>query len=442
MSNETDYESVRGLLGPLDIEPASPSTVDVRRAMADGRRRVRMRRMTGVAAAAVVTVLAAAGAPLAWQGIAGPVDPPPFAAPSEPAASPTTAPAPAGPAPPTRCEVEPLPMPDGSYQSLLSGADPTGRYLVGRSYSTNGRPNMPSGTRVQPLIWDRGEFTEVDLPGADPTLSAVNSHGVAVGSSFGPDDRAVPFVYQDGVASPLDGEDLYAVAINEDDVIVGHNPIGDGPPVVWRSPSASAEELSIPGPSWSVRALGVDADGTVVGHGSDLDEAPDAIQQAFVWGPDGVRQELPMPTIDGQVAVGFRARSIHAGVVTGQAVEAMDGGGWRFHTVRYDLATGQFTDVSAASPVYPAVVSRHGWVVGGGADGLAMWPGEGQPLPMPMPDLLRADDELPGPRYDLVVLSDDGRLVAGQVYGYDDDPPLGDGGEPMMTAWAVVWHCD
>jgi hypothetical protein len=81
MSNETDYESVRRLLGPLDTEPASPSIVDMRRAMADGRRRVRMRRMTGAAAAAVVTVLAVAGAPLAWQGIAGPVSPPPLAAP-------------------------------------------------------------------------------------------------------------------------------------------------------------------------------------------------------------------------------------------------------------------------------------------------------------------------------------------------------------------------
>ena len=59
------------LLRSLDAEPTAPSTVDVRRAIADGRRRRRIRRGAGYAGAATLTAVAVAGASVAAGGLLG-----------------------------------------------------------------------------------------------------------------------------------------------------------------------------------------------------------------------------------------------------------------------------------------------------------------------------------------------------------------------------------
>ena len=121
------------LLRSLDPEPPTPSTVDITRAIAAGRKR-RVRRGVGYAGAAAVTTLVVAGVAVAvGQNGANPSKPSPK---TPVAASPTpkgdyTIPgtkdwaAPAA-VPPTSCTIEKLPVPDGVKMALVSGGDPSG----------------------------------------------------------------------------------------------------------------------------------------------------------------------------------------------------------------------------------------------------------------------------------------------------------------------------
>jgi hypothetical protein len=348
-----------------------------------------------------------------------------------------------------------LPLPGEPYQSLVTGGDPTGRFLLGRSYSwaSAGESNIIAGTRTEAVIWDDGEPAVVEIPGSDGTLVDINSTGVAVGTSFQGDvGPQTGWVYRDGQLSALAGggvDALSGLSINEQSVIAGAVPRpepGDGEdrvvPAVWWSPAAEPVELSVPGPTWSVTALDVDADGTVVGSGYDLAERPDAPDYTFVWRPDGTRQRLPPPTVDGVTATGWRAGAIRDGLVTGQAQLPLESGtGFELVLIRYDLRAGEFSDPFEAAPFYPLAWSPQGWSVGSDPDGL--W------LAGPAGELVRMPDRLPGvgaaePGSDfgpqIVSVSDDGRVVGGQLYS--GRTIEGDGGFPMTVDDAAIWRCE
>jgi hypothetical protein len=442
MRERDEYDQARHLLAPLRDEPHIPSTVDIRRAITDARRRRRSRRLAGVGVVAAVAAVAAAGVPVALDLATGAVGPAPGAA--SPVAPPVTvSPGPTGPAPPTECELQILPVPAGSYQSLVAGADPTGRFILGRSYLGEGQP--PSGTPIMVVIWVDGEPTTVDMPGSDPSLRAANTQGDAVGSSFLSStdlNSEVSWIYQDGQLNQLPGVRTSAAALNDAGVVVGsRSEPGEtfGVPIAWRSATAKPEDLPLPGASWVGEATGVDVDGTVVGNGFDTDEIPGPPHHSFVWWPDGTWEQLPVPDINGQPADGFAATAIREGVVTGRAAEEF-GSGTRFHIVQYNLRTGEFTNLSAVSPVYPQVSNRRGWSAGGSVDGLALWPGQGPGVVLPVPELHLPGDDI-GPYHRLTAISDDGRVIAGQLDGLNPDPPLGDGGYPAPAATAVVWRC-
>jgi uncharacterized membrane protein len=292
------------LLRPLDDEPRTPSTVDIRRAIADGRRRRRTRRGAAYAGVAAVTALSLAGVSLAANGRVNHA--PPDAAASRGQATTATS-APAATAP-TSCALERLPAPDNDPMALVSGADPTGSYLVGRSY--------PKAGGYQAVIWHNGKVRKVMLPGdIEESLRDVNSTGTAVGWSYDGDrgkenTRQIPYVYRDGKVSKLPGDvQGSAEAINDAGAIVG-NDDADGA-VLW--PSATAQPVRLPKPAGVTQgtASDIDEDGTVVGNFDYV--------RPYVWFADGTHRDLPMPTLDGKKAVGARVFSIRNGWAIGVA---------------------------------------------------------------------------------------------------------------------------
>src|SRR5438552_14911334 len=123
-----DEESAGMILGQLDQDPPTPSKVDLARAVTDARRRRRTRQVAGYTAVAGATALLLVGT----SAVAGRWLSP---APSQPGSGGTgSSPTAAAPPAPTKCTLGELPLPDGRKMALVTGADPTGRFLLGRTY--------------------------------------------------------------------------------------------------------------------------------------------------------------------------------------------------------------------------------------------------------------------------------------------------------------------
>lgn len=393
------------LLRSLDDEPRTPSTVDVQRAVAAGRRR-RTRRAAGYAGAAALTVLAVAGASIV---AAGPFrDRAPESAPPGPAA-------PAAPTPPASCTLERLPAPDGAPMALVTGADPTGRYIVGRTYPRQGE--------YQAVIWHDGAGRTVPLPGdLEESLTDVNSTGTAVGWSYAGgegDARPVPYVYRDGEVSRLPGvESGSAYAVNDDGAIVGAD--DDGHALLWSSATARPTRLPVPAGAAEARASDIDDDGTVVGAiGHD---------RPYVWFPDGTHRQLALPTLDGKPAATAHASSIRNGWATGVATNGVgrkgDGAkGVKVAAVRWNVRTGEVRLVNGLRSA--SATNGHGWQVGADERSRAVLRAGDTTVPLPA----LADHEPSGLTNIATTISDDGRTIGGQ-----SDDATG-------TIQAVVWRC-
>lgn len=413
-----DSEETYGLrvLQSLNREPAAPSTVDIERAIADGRRHQRVRQAVGYTAVAGVTALAL----LALPTVVGP--------PKQTAATPTTAPAPSvsgldaagasteappsapvtepAPQPPKACAVSRLPVLDGDPMSIVTGADPTGRYIVGRSYGRSG------GAKTV-LFWDAMKPFRVAIPGEDVQLGDVSGSGTAVGLSF-LDGEVKPWLYRDDKVTQLSGvASGGAHAINDAGVVAGYRVDVDerNRPVIWPTLTSPAVDLSVPD-GWTGEAYDVDDDGTVVGTLI----GPNGIERGYLWGPDGVRRELPKPKEAGPGSI--RAFTIRNGWVTG--IAHGDNGAM---AVRWHTGSGQiriFRDLNTRADM----ANKHGWMVGSDQHGQGLFVSDQGPLLLP--DLVQHRDPL-----DVIAttLSDDGRVIAGQAE---------DGNE---TYQAVIWEC-
>ncbi|GAA3729867.1 hypothetical protein GCM10022225_09320 [Plantactinospora mayteni] len=429
------------LLRSLDDEPRTPSTVDISRAIAAGRRR-RVRRGVGYAGAATVTALAVAGASVAG-GVFGhaPAQTAATGAPQTTAAAPPRAdrliPGTAGwsaPAvsPPTSCTLDRLPLPDDAPMAVVSGADPTGRYLVGRSYPRSGG--------YQAVIWQDGGVRKVTLPGdREELLHDVNSTGTAVGWSY-PDGEAdagpLPYVYRDGKVSKLPGvRSGSAYAINDAGAIVGDDDTGHAA-LVWPSATAAPVRLPVPAGASESTARDIDEDGTTVGT---IDN-----QRPYVWFPDGTHRELPMPTLNGERATTARVFGIRNGWATGVAGDglrrpgsdpkAAPGAGpvgpdgreseGRTTAVRWNVRTGEVR-VSDELRYGADAVNAQGWQVGTDKQGRAVLVTD--TATVVLPELVARTPD--GLSTIATTLSDDGRTVAGQSDDATD------------TIQAVVWRC-
>jgi hypothetical protein len=414
---EPERIEAAALLRPLARQPLTPPAVDIDKAIADGTRRQRTLRAAGSGAVALATlaVLAGGWAVVTPQRGASDGTPSDNTAAS---ASGGAAPEATGPTPPTSCAVQVLEMPAGQPpMSVVSGGDPSGRYVVGRSYPGNSRtPRM--------LIWDHGKVTAVAMQGEDQLLRDITSTGVAVGTSYvGDGTETAAWVYRDGVMSRLIGRHAEANGINESGVIVGA--VNDRP-ALWRSATSQPTMLATPGGAWVGQAMGIDEDGTVVGVlGTDL-----GTRTGYLWRPDGTAEKLPTPQVRGKPATMYTADSIRNGWVAGWArldersggrptddsKPARGGGVGDISYIaapRWNLRTGA---VETPDGIQLAeAINRHGWMVGSGPGPVLF--AEGRTVRLPAP---RADA---GPQTSIVyTVSDDGRVLAGQVELANGDP--------------------
>jgi uncharacterized membrane protein len=419
-----DDEAAVALLRPLDREPAAASTINIDLAMREGRRVRRRRTATRAVAAIAAAGLVLVGGVTAVAALRGPAGDPdttatpdaasasasastgPSASPSE-STWPTRRPAdPAAPPPvPTRCTLSQLPVPDGVKMALVTGADPTGRFIVGRSYLGDGDK--------QTLMWRDGKVQKVPLVGSEPVLNDVTTSGTAVGLNYF-DDGPTPVVYRDGAVTrlALDGaKDGEARGINENGVIAGT--LDRTVPVRWAGPGSSPEKLPLPAASRTGQASDIDEDGTIVGWVGDR-------AAAYVWFPDGTHRELPAPTADGKRPTEIDASSIRNGWVTGTAQYAV--GVWR--VVRWNLNTGE-------AAVFPELhiraygINKHGWLVASAVGPTGLIRTDTGTVTLTG---LSSKSTSAG-SVDPTTISDDGRIVAGQA---DDS---------SETIRAVIWHC-
>lgn len=396
------------LLRPLDMEPLAASRVDVARAVADGRRRRRSRWYASGAAVVALTATAVTGGPLAVAALN-----PPAPAPT-PALTPTASATPsstagARPDGPTGCTVTRLPT-DGIDKALVTGADSSGRYAVGRTYPGTAKFRYPL------VVWKDGKLVdEVEMPGSDQSLNDVNSRGVAVGSSFDAKDRKHPYVYRDGTVSRLagDGEGT-ATAINDAGVIIGG--LGGDPlyprPVRWASATAQPVALTVPKGVSSAAVVDIDEDGTILGmitRGRDKDSG-------YLWAPDGTGRELALPKVDGKAPTSFWPNSLRNGWIGGQAVIDTDKSR-AFTAFRFRIDTGQYErlPVAAGRPL----IAANGWIVN--AMGPPILLGGGRIVTLPK---YRKQTD-----YQVVSISDDGRVIVGYSSSGMQNHPL-------------RWRCD
>ncbi len=306
---------------------------------------------------------------------------------------------------PTGCVIELLPVPDGEPMALTSGVDPTGTYIVGRTY--------PEGGGYRGVIWKDGEPTAVDLPGdEEESLSDVNSAGTAVGWSYLDLENPIPYVYRGGQVSALPGLKYgYATEINDAGMILGQD--AEGAPLVW--PSATEEPTLLPLPEGTgfATANGLDEDGTIVGN---LD-----FERPYVWFADGTHREIPLPVIDGVQADSGLVGDVRNGWVVGWASRPGGPGSVGF---RWNLHTGE----SRLFDEFPAgayAVTGQGWQVGTDGDFRALYVTDTGAIKLPA--LFE-----PAPTFTTLpdAVSDDGTLVTGQSV------------DSAGVIQPVVWRCE
>jgi hypothetical protein len=264
----------------------------------------------------------------------------------------------------------------GHQHTELTGGDPSGRYLVGTASTLD---NMDS--LYATVVWVRGQprllGTEPVRPYVEARPTAVNRHGVVIGyrmsdySSFHTD----AWMYRNGRFTLLPGltatDATMPVAINSRGDVVGTSLSADTAPpwhgVVWpANRPGTVRELTVPGQPGETFAVGVDEDGTVLGHlGGRPGETP------YIWPPRGAPYPLiASPGVDYASAVAIRNGWV---VGYGQQGDQLVGLRWnlRRHTVQttstenpLSLSVNRWGTVGAVG----ALVHRNGQAVPLGGD--------------------------------------------------------------------------
>jgi hypothetical protein len=411
-----DERTAADVLAPLRDESSAPPRVDLRLVKSEARRRLRRRRVTTATGAFACMAAIAIAVPL---GVAAVRHPTPVSHHPTPAATapPTVSPTSAVPKSLT-CTESVLPVPGGVASAVITGGDPTGRYLVGQSYP------QPTGDHYQPLIWDNGLAHKVPLPGLDAIMVAVSSNGTAVGQSFTGNVQSA-FIYRDGRVTKLGGAtSAGASAVNNAGMVVGgridHNV---SVPVVWRTPTSPATDLPLPGPSWRGSASEILNDGSIVGAVSPSSTSSES--QVIMWSPNGSFRLLPLPRVAGVTGItGFQPLNVSQNILIGNAIESTTNL-MRFYGGAYELATGAYIDLSQAKMSVWGGNAQH-WLVGavlGQDPSPSLWtPGTGL-IRLPT---LAATSEMTD---QAIFVSDDGRVIAGSNT------------DKHRVERAVMWRC-
>lgn len=405
------FDAPDGELGAMirDVGPEPPSLVDVEVAVRQGERRIRRRRAISIAGIAVVTVLAVGATPIVLGAVSA--DHPG----KRPAATASPSPSRKGPEPPTACTLTRLPEPAGTRQSYVTAADPTGRYVVATLYFKDGKERQ--------AIWDNGRLHQVDIPGrnGDALFKDINSHGVAVGSSFISRDTYAAWIYRDGKVTQLAGHNAEAIAINDRGDVVGilHNGLTNAQPVMWRGGRGAPIPLVLPAGATSGTARDIADDGRIIGSVGD-----GSTGSAYLWLPDGGARKLPMPP----GSLGGGGAVIRGDWVVGSGGQPLDEPGLTGHTpvtLRWNLRQNTVEILTAHYGF--ATINVQGWVAGDRGFGEPVLDTGTEPLKLPE---LGAERQTPGSRRSLVAnVTDDGRTLSGHVHA------------KAGGMHAVVWRC-
>lgn len=400
---DVDAHAVQ-LLRPLAGEPGAASRVDPYAALSEGRRRRRARRIAGVVTVGALTAAALAVGPAALG------DPHARRA-NLPAVLPSAAVSPA-PSPSVRPTASPVSgctvreLPTGRHrEAIVTGGDPTGRWLLGRSYPKDGS-DRPM------LVWRDGSlFSQNPLPGDDAALRDVTSTGLAVGYTYEP-MRA--YLVRDGTATVLpDGDGAQATAVNEAGMIAGHREQGGKlRPVRWPAADQRPVDLPMPPGADEATVLALFEDGTVVAKVTGKDQNT----YGWLWLPDGGQRRLAGS--DGKAGSEIQVRAGREGWIFGRNGDS----GWR-----YDVQADRY-DPLPEGLIYGDAVAATGWAVIGGLDnGSHLWQGPGTTtITLPVPAGWRTK---PAPMTSVSVLSDDGRTIGGHGSAFDGPNT------------ALVWTC-
>ena len=416
MIPDDEHSAVR-LLRPLAGEPARPAQLDLVRAMREGRQRRRARWWATGTAVAALTAASVTGGTVAVGALD--VGQPQHV---KPTAAASISPSGAAAAPdvePVRCRIDRLPT-DGVQKALVTGGDPSGRYLVGRTYPGNGdQRNRPI------VVWkDDKLVATLRLPGGDGSLDDINGNGIGVGSSF-KNEVSTPWLYSAGAVQELLGGTGTAVAINEAGVIAGS--IG-ARPVRWASVKAQPVLLKLPAGATEGAAKDVDEDGTILGTVGTA-----TTQTGYLWLPDGTGRKMPLPLVAGKPATSFWPVALRGGWVTGRATyETADSA--TFAPYRYRVDQDRYEALPAQARL-PARIATNGWVAGISWNASNSLTARGYIQPTIFTD--RGEVPLPlygkaGDDYEITALSDDGGIVAGYSVGSADANVRND---------PLVWHC-
>jgi hypothetical protein len=300
------------------------------------------------------------------------------------------------PSPPAACTIERLPEQPGWPLSLVTGADRTGRYIVGRGY-----PADPfSDLNRFPVMWFNGEPTLIDVPGIDQTLADVNASGAAVGFSYDPLswDPLTPWIYQDGEVTALPGVAAgNAMGINDRGDIAGNRWVGNRGPVWWPAGADAPVDLPVPDGAVGAEASDIDDDGTIAGYYTDAE----FVDRGYAWLPDGTNVEITLPPEHGPSSLAFDIRN---GWVIGITSGPEGFVGFRWHLPTGDVQTFPQFDVR------PDAVNAAGWLVGPRPDGKGLLVTDQGDLTLPgLADHGEPLGDIP------TALNDSGRTIAGQA---------------------------
>jgi hypothetical protein len=389
-------DDARRFLWALGDDPVPPSRLDGATLLRAGRRRLRVRRVTRVGMAAVVTGALLAAVPFVWRN-----QPPP----SESAS-------------PTSCAPQLLALPPGADSGRVTNGDPSGRYLVGA---------VTGGGRAWTVLWDHGTPQLLSPPISEHDHLAVNGAGTVAGSGSN-----LGWVYRDGKYSTLlapGGKPAGRIeidGINERGDIVGtaaETPLERGKPVVWPGGDpAAGRYLAATANPGDAFVTDIDDDGTVIG-GQGFSEQGEHRRVALVWAPNGHVKELSVPPEWGpnQETTVIRHGWVGGGYADplGQTGRKVGVGRWK-DGVFEGLPMGVVHGINA-----------RGWVAGLGRNGirydaaiytdrliiLSLPPGPPSPSRVPMPSGTPLMEEATGPMYgEALSVSDDGHTVGGHIF--------------------------
>ncbi|MFI6677326.1 hypothetical protein [Kribbella sp. NPDC050470] len=255
------------------------------------------------------------------------------------------------------CRVHRLPQPALPGDSVVTGGDPSGRYLIGARWTT-----PEEGT---PLLWIDRRLRELRTPYERALIKDVNASGVLVGAG----SRGA-WRYQDGrfttLASLRPGYVTDAVAINARGDILGisHDPATfEAHVLVWPAgqPDRPRELTPPPGASSDhLYAVDIDDDGTVVGGSYS------PMTVGYIWPRGGAARVLHGPADEPHVYTW----KIRGGWIAGGLIGA-DGeipAAWRSRgraanvlgVVGRARAVNRHGDLAVSGAELPAAIAHHG----------------------------------------------------------------------------------